>query len=198
MGIVVRNDLHSGMTLAQDVRDHHGRLLLGMGAVLEDKHIRMFKLLGIASVKVQEQETDPEKEAFSAPEMPNPVSADALARARALALNMFHHNLFLRTHPLFPVLLSYCIHEATDHAKHGSAAEEPVLLRDSDAARRYRRAWADARVARQGRDARAEIPRRRKRFRLRTCLRVYLSLFGRLHELGAAAQVWEKEEAPAA
>ncbi len=134
MGIVVRNDLHSGMTLAQDVRDHHGRLLLGMGAVLEDKHIRMLKLLGIASVKVQEQETDPEEEAFPAPETPNPVSADALARARALALNLFHHNLFLRTHPLFPVLLSYCIHEATDHAKHGSAAEEPVLLRDSDAA----------------------------------------------------------------
>lgn len=135
MGIVVRNDLRSGMTLAQDVCDHHGRLLLGTGTVLEDKHVRMLKLWGIASVKVQDEAKAEETVAGGASRAaPNQASPDALERARALALDLFHHNLALRGHPLFPVLLSYCMHEATRRAKSGAALDDAVLLRGKETA----------------------------------------------------------------
>ncbi|HNR31620.1 MAG TPA: HDOD domain-containing protein [Candidatus Hydrogenedentes bacterium] len=138
MAIIVRNDLRPGMTLAQDVADRHGRLLLGTGTILEDKHIRMLKLWGIPSIKVMDDAPPDGKTPTAKPDsvvgaLPVGPSPEALERARALAFDLFHHNLIQRKHPLFPVLLSYCVHEATRGTKPDRPTDNGGLLRDKSA-----------------------------------------------------------------
>jgi len=52
MGIVRTPQLEPGMTLAEDVRDVNGRLLLNKGSRLEQSHIRIFKIWGITEVNI--------------------------------------------------------------------------------------------------------------------------------------------------
>jgi hypothetical protein len=53
MGKVSVSNLKPGMTLDSDVLDITGRLLLGSGTGIDEKHIRIFKTWGIVEVDVR-------------------------------------------------------------------------------------------------------------------------------------------------
>jgi len=52
MGILQTHKLKPGLVLAEEVRDINGRLLLGKGKRIDESHIRIFKIWGIAEVHV--------------------------------------------------------------------------------------------------------------------------------------------------
>ena len=52
MGILALDNLAEGMVLKSDVFDRSGRLLLGCGAELSAKHLRMFRMWGISAVNI--------------------------------------------------------------------------------------------------------------------------------------------------
>jgi hypothetical protein len=52
MGILTLDNLAEGMVLKSDVHDRSGRLLLGCGVELNAKHLRMFRMWGIAEADI--------------------------------------------------------------------------------------------------------------------------------------------------
>ena len=52
MGLLAINNLEEGMVLQSDVHDRSGRLLLGCGAELNAKHLRMFRTWGVAEADI--------------------------------------------------------------------------------------------------------------------------------------------------
>ncbi|WP_045215816.1 HDOD domain-containing protein [Desulfonatronovibrio magnus] len=56
MGLVNVEDIKPGMVLKEDIRDHHGRFLLGSDLTIEEKHLRIFKIWGISQVNVHESQ----------------------------------------------------------------------------------------------------------------------------------------------
>ena len=51
----------------EDVRDRSGRLLLGRGSAVEDKHIRLFRAWGVSQVVIHSQEAAAEPVATATP-----------------------------------------------------------------------------------------------------------------------------------
>jgi len=56
MAHIRTKELEAGMTLSMDVSDNNGRLLLGKGCELSDKHILALKAWGVTSVDIEEDE----------------------------------------------------------------------------------------------------------------------------------------------
>lgn len=52
--IVPMAELQTGMILLREVRDMSGRLLLGKGEAITDRHLRIFRAWGVAEADVQE------------------------------------------------------------------------------------------------------------------------------------------------
>ena len=52
MGLTQIDNLEVGMTLAQDVHDRAGRLLLGAGVELSQKHLTIFRTWGVMEVDI--------------------------------------------------------------------------------------------------------------------------------------------------
>ena len=61
-------DIQVGMTLSTDVSDKSGRLLLGKGCELTDKHILALKAWGVTSVDIEEGESALDTELTEIPE----------------------------------------------------------------------------------------------------------------------------------
>ena len=53
MPTISTNDLRPGMMLSGDAVHNNGRVLLRGGVALEEKHIRIFKTWGLASVEIE-------------------------------------------------------------------------------------------------------------------------------------------------
>ena len=53
MGILNINDLKEGMTLAADVKNKHGNIMIRQGMTLSEKHIMLLKAWGIAEADVE-------------------------------------------------------------------------------------------------------------------------------------------------
>jgi hypothetical protein len=53
MGILNINDLKEGMTLAADVKNKHGNIMIRQGMTLSEKHIMLLKAWGIADADVE-------------------------------------------------------------------------------------------------------------------------------------------------
>ena len=53
MGKVQTGSLHPGMILQEEVKDRTGRVLLGAGKELTERHIRMFKMWGVIETEIQ-------------------------------------------------------------------------------------------------------------------------------------------------
>ena len=53
MGILNINDLKEGMTLAADVKNKHGNIIIRQGMTLSEKHIMLLKAWGIADADVE-------------------------------------------------------------------------------------------------------------------------------------------------
>jgi len=52
LGMIQIDNLEAGMTLANDVHDRAGRLLLGAGAELTQKHLNIFRTWGVMEVDI--------------------------------------------------------------------------------------------------------------------------------------------------
>lgn len=52
MGMLPIDSLEIGMVLASDVQDRNGRMLLGAGAELNQKHLMIFRTWGIVEVDI--------------------------------------------------------------------------------------------------------------------------------------------------
>ena len=53
MGILNINDIKEGMTLAADVKNKHGNIMIKQGMSLSEKHIMLLKAWGIAEADVE-------------------------------------------------------------------------------------------------------------------------------------------------
>lgn len=94
MGKVSVNNLKPGMTLNSDVVDISGRLLLGNGTEIDEKHINIFKIWGIVEVDIAGTEEN-ETETY------NDLHADisTISKAEKDLTEIFHH-----TDPHSPVI----------------------------------------------------------------------------------------------
>ena len=61
MVAVQTEKLKPGQVLAEEVRDINGRLLLAKGSAIQPNHIRVFRIWGIAEVRIAEECPSPEK-----------------------------------------------------------------------------------------------------------------------------------------
>ncbi len=103
MSSVACRELQTGMTVAEDVKDIHGRLLIPAGIDLTDKHLRALKLWGIPAVQIQ-----------STDETLAPVDLGALPpkvmeQLKAEVMDIFHHNMSLSKLPVFETLFTQCV-----------------------------------------------------------------------------------------
>lgn len=108
MGKIPIDKLASGMILAADVRDRSGRLLLGSGETLNDKHLRMFRGWGILEADIASHE---------ARELLPPVEPQDNAR-RLEALESELKPLFRNTdlaHPAMGELFQLCLQRKFHH-----------------------------------------------------------------------------------
>lgn len=89
MGRLPLTALKPGMVLAEQVRDRNGRLLLDSGVVLEERHLRIFKIWGVAEVAVTPGAADasqqPSEEEFEIP-------TEILEASRQYQKARFAHN----------------------------------------------------------------------------------------------------------
>ena len=87
MGLVALDNLEIGMVLASDVLDRNGRMLLGAGAELNQKHLTIFRTWGVADVDIAGIDyVDTE------PPLPAEIDPAALAAAEEALLPHFRHS----------------------------------------------------------------------------------------------------------
>lgn len=86
MGMVAVDNLEVGMVLAADVKDRNGRMLLGAGAELTQKHLVIFRTWGIDEVDIAGID-------YAETETPLPAELDpaAVAAAEQLVAPLFCH-----------------------------------------------------------------------------------------------------------
>jgi len=53
MGIINLEDIQPGMILDAEVKDRSGRLLLGAGSEITEKHLKIFKMWGVTEADIQ-------------------------------------------------------------------------------------------------------------------------------------------------
>jgi HD-like signal output (HDOD) protein len=87
MGVISLNAVKPGMTLAQDVRDRNGRLLIRVGNPLTDGHVRILKIWGVVEIDVVGFDRDEIESVRSAG-----IDPKILAAAEAQVADLFRHN----------------------------------------------------------------------------------------------------------
>lgn len=102
MTILTTPHLRPGMTLAGDVRDMRGRLLLGQGELISDKHLKIFRTWGITEADVVTPEGDQER-----PLPPHAFEPELHVQAVAYARDKFAHNDL--THPFINELFTHAV-----------------------------------------------------------------------------------------
>jgi hypothetical protein len=53
MGMILLDDIKPGMILNNNLKDRSGRILLGEGTEITEKHLRIFKMWGILEADIQ-------------------------------------------------------------------------------------------------------------------------------------------------
>lgn len=89
MGKLVIDKLEVGMVLANDVHDRSGRMLLGSGAELTQKHLLIFRTWGVLEVDI---EGAGDTDANSDDVLPPDISQLELAEAERALEPLFRHN----------------------------------------------------------------------------------------------------------
>lgn len=87
MGLVTLDNLEIGMVLASDVLDRNGRMLLGAGAELNQKHLTIFRTWGVAEVDIAGIDF-----VDNASPLPADIDPAALAAAEETLLPHFRHS----------------------------------------------------------------------------------------------------------
>jgi hypothetical protein len=85
MSIVALEKLEHGMVLASEVSDKSGRLLLGAGGVLEDKHLRIFRTWGVVEADIEGVA------AADSDALPDNITQEQLELAKTRLLPLYCH-----------------------------------------------------------------------------------------------------------
>lgn len=86
MGKVAIENIETGMILAGDVRDRSGRMLLGAGAELTQKHLLIFRTWGVLEADIAGQGSDE-----VADQIPADIDPLELAAAEQELTSLFRH-----------------------------------------------------------------------------------------------------------
>lgn len=92
MGKVVIDNIETGMVLASDVHDRSGRMLLGEGAELTQKHLVIFRTWGVLEADIVGQGEDD-----SADAIPADIDPQEMLAAQKMLEPIFRHT--NREHP---------------------------------------------------------------------------------------------------
>ncbi len=84
MALVAVDSLETGMVLAGDVLDRNGRMLLGAGVELTQKHLAIFRTWGVTEVNIVGGDSDDDNES-----LPSEVDPEVLAAAQERLLPLF-------------------------------------------------------------------------------------------------------------
>ena len=101
MGVINIKDLKADMVLAGDIKDCRGRLLMGKGIALNEKHLKICKMWGVVEADVEE--ISPEEIYASAV---NTFDAATIAAAEEIVQKRFCHNDM--GHPAIRELIRLC------------------------------------------------------------------------------------------
>ena len=107
MSIVALENLEPGMVLAAEVSDKSGRLLLGAGGVIEDKHLRIFRTWGIVEADIDGVA------AAESSALPDNVTQEQLEQAKARLLPLYCHTDI--EHPAISELLRLAVLREVQH-----------------------------------------------------------------------------------
>jgi ERCC4-related helicase len=110
MSVVIINNITPGATLADDVSDKSGRILLRANAVLNEKQLKILKTWGIteASINSDIDNTQENKKGIKT------IDPAVLAAAKVKTTALFRHaNL---DHPAMEKLHEICTNHLTDKA----------------------------------------------------------------------------------
>jgi hypothetical protein len=91
VGKIAIENIETGMVLASDVRDRSGRMLLGAGAELTQKHLIIFRTWGVLEVDIAGRGSD------SAAQIPADVDPLELVAAEEALVPLFRYT--NRNHP---------------------------------------------------------------------------------------------------
>lgn len=121
MAIVALDKLKPGLILLTDVKDRCGRLLLGKGSPITDRHLHIFKAWGVPEADVHDPEQG-ELMVESEPSFRESLPPELLQRTRAKAMEIFRHT--DTTHPavrkLYEISLNLIAREMSGHKQHGN------------------------------------------------------------------------------
>lgn len=98
MGAVAIDNIETGMVLASDVHDRSGRMLLGAGATLTQKHLTIFRTWGVLEADIAGQGSG-----VAGDQIPADVDQQELAAAAQELIPIFMHT--NRTHPAIVELM---------------------------------------------------------------------------------------------
>lgn len=98
MGKVAIENIESGMVLASDVHDRSGRMLLGSGAELTQKHLVIFRTWGVLEADIAGHGSDE-----AADQIPADVDPLELTAAEQVLAPLFQHT--NRSHPAINELM---------------------------------------------------------------------------------------------
>jgi hypothetical protein len=97
---VCLDDIKAGMTLASDLQEPGGRLLLPARTVLTDRHLRYFQMWGIQDADIEGDEVQLDQGA-------EPADPVLLAEAEKRIASLFRHT--DTSHPVVSQVLHHCV-----------------------------------------------------------------------------------------
>ena len=114
MGVINIEDIRPGMILAESVKDRRGRVLLGEGSGITERHLKILRMWGITEADIQ----GVEREQVVAQAVAE-LDASLLQAAEARAQQLFQHT--DREHPAIRELFRLCsVRIARDKAVEGN------------------------------------------------------------------------------
>jgi hypothetical protein len=105
-------DLKPGMTLAADLLESGGRLLLPAGTVLTDRHLRYFQMWGVSHVDIEGGEA-------GSADSPITVDPAVQAEVEAALATLFRHADV--SHPAVAQVYAHCLAREIRRAVTGAA-----------------------------------------------------------------------------
>ena len=108
MGKIAIENIETGMVLAGDVLDRSGRMLLGAGAELTQKHLVIFRTWGVLEADIVGLGSDD-----AADQVPPDVDPVELAAAEQELAHLFRHT--NRDHPAIIELMRYTALRKVQH-----------------------------------------------------------------------------------
>lgn len=111
MGKIAIDNIETGMVLASDVHDRSGRMLLGSGVELTQKHLVIFRTWGVLEADIvglgSEEEAEPQQ---------TDVDPTELAAAEQAVSARFRHS--NRSHPAISELIRLAALRKVQHVTH--------------------------------------------------------------------------------